>query len=330
VRSLPWVGLAVGLLLLGFYALTRVRWLRGLAPLRPATTYAEALARLQHLQAQEAAAILDCCRTYALTHGQRTPRAIVFLHGFTNCPYQFHQLAEQFYAVGYNVLNVRLPRHGLQDRRAPGFDQLTAEEMVDLTNAVIDLACGLGEQVTVLGFSLGGILAGWAAQHRADVDQAVLVSPAVGLRPPILHRQRLIANLLARWPDFFQWWDPVRKADKSGPPHMYWGFSSRALSQLLRLGVIVREEATQAKPAARSILVITNPTDELVAEPVVAQLVATWRRQGAAIQTYAFPVDWQLIHDLMDPSQPQQQVGRVYPQLLAWVHPYLAHDKVTG
>ena len=32
-------------------------------------------------------------------------------------------------------------------------------------------------------------------------------------------------------------------------------------------------------------------------------------------------IDWNLIHDLMDPSQPQQQVARVYPQLLAWIMP---------
>jgi hypothetical protein len=124
---------------------------------------------------------------------------------------------------------------------------------------------------------------------------------------------------LAVGPDFFQWWDPVRKEAKLGPTHLYWGFSLRALAALLRVGAIVRHDALDNPPLARSILVITNPTDELVDGAVVAQLVAAWRRQGAVVHTHEFPPDWHLIHDLMDPTQPAQQVERVYPQLIKWI-----------
>lgn len=313
------LGLLLGAIGLSIYLLMRLRPLRQVATPNPTTSYSEAVARLARLTAQEGDAILACCRTRLYTHGHRTANVILFLHGFTNCPHQFHQVAQHFFGLGYNVLNVRLPRHGLADRLAPGFEQLSAEEMVNLTNAVIDLAHGLGERVTLLGFSLGGILAGWAAQHRPDLDQAVLVSPALGLRPRQLQPHRLTANLLALWPDLFVWWDPVRKAEKAGPPHLYWGFSSRALAQLLRIGVIVRDEARRARPAARSILVITNPSDELVDGKAVARLVANWRCHGATVVTEHFPPEWGLIHDLMDPTQPQQQVDRVYPQLIAWV-----------
>ncbi|NJP05385.1 MAG: alpha/beta hydrolase [Chloroflexaceae bacterium] len=44
----------------------------------------------------------------------------------------------------------------------------------------VDIARGLGRHVTIAGISVGGTIAGWAAQFRADVDCAVLIAPALG------------------------------------------------------------------------------------------------------------------------------------------------------
>lgn len=315
-----WIlGLLIGGSLLGLWALWRIWPLPRLQAAQPATTYAEALQRLQHLQAQETAAILPDCGTQLLTHGQKQPRNIVFLHGFTNCPAQFAQLATQFYARGYNVLNVRLPRHGCVDRLTTELAALTASELVNLTTEAIDIAQGLGDEVTVMGLSLGGLLAAWAAQHRRDLQRAVLVSPAIGLTPPILRHSRWIANGLTLWPNFYQWWDPVAQADKSGPQHAYPRFASRGLAALLYVANHVRAEANRAKPAARLIQVITNAHDPVIDRDVVNTVVAAWRRHGATVQTYEFPAEWNLLHDLIDPAQPEQQVDRVYPQLFTWL-----------
>jgi carboxylesterase len=301
-----------------------VGWLRRVRPLaevaapRPVHSYADALARLAALQAEEGATINPVCRTRLLTQGRKVERAIVLLHGFTNCPQQFCQLAPQFYALGYNVLLLRLPHHGLADRSGPTLGELRAEAMVARVNEAIDLLHGLGEQVTVLGFSLGGVLAGWVAQHRGDVARAVLVSPAVGLKTPQLRRQRLAANVLALLPDRFLWWEPEREADKLGPRHVYWGFSTHALSELLRMANLVLHEAQQARPAVRELVVVVNPTDELVEPRAVSRLVAAWRAQGAAVDEQLFPAEWQLRHDLIDPEQEHAQVGRVYPLVAEW------------
>jgi carboxylesterase len=315
MRFTLFLGVAAAVWRLFFY----LRPLRNVPVSQPATTYDEARQRVAQLVAQETDAINPLCRTRLLTHGYKTARVVILVHGFTNCPQQFCQLAERLYARGDNVLNLRLPRHGAADRLAPDLVHLTAEELVAATAAAIDLAHGLGEQVTLLGFSLGGILAGWAAQHRADLDGAVLVSPAVGFKTPALRLMGLVANGLGLWPNYFQWWDPARKAERLGPGHAYAGFASRALSELLRLALLVRRDAAHQPPVARQITVITNPTDEMVDEQAVAALVAAWQRHGTPVTTHAFPADWQLIHDLMDPTQPAQQVRRVYPQLLAWV-----------
>ena len=125
--------------------------------------YSEALARVATLQALDGDDINPLCRTQCLTRGQRVKRVVVFIHGFTNCPQQFSRLAQSAFKLGFNVLNARLPRHGMRDRLSRALDGLTAAELTDWTNTLLDLAHGLGERVTLAGMSLGGTLALWAA-----------------------------------------------------------------------------------------------------------------------------------------------------------------------
>lgn len=319
MRRFRWIGFGLALFYVGYRYLFRQPPLRPLRQAQPAQDYPEAIERLQRIQAAETVAINTICRTQLLTSGHKVAKVIVLLHGFTNCPHQFSQLAAQFHARGYAVLNLRLPYHGLADRLTPDLMRLTMEEILALTNEAVDIAQGLGEEVTLLGFSLGGILAAWAAQHRSDLDCAVLVSPALGLKvlPPL--RSRPTANLLALLPNMFVWWDSVQKAAKMDPLHAYPRYATRALAVLIRLGCLVQLEAKQTKPAARSIMLITNPSDQVV-DNVVAQAVANqWQQHGAVVHRHEFPQTWNLLHDLMDPTQPEQQVARVYPLLLEWV-----------
>jgi alpha-beta hydrolase superfamily lysophospholipase len=315
-----WLTLLVSLSALLFWAVNRLRPLRRIPLSQPNKTYDEAMARWALLLAHEDATINPLCRTQLLSHAHRTQNVYILLHGFTNCPHQFFQFAAHLYEQGANVLKIRLPRHGMADALTDQLRYLTAEEMVALTSEVIDIAHGLGEEVTLLGFSLGGILAGWAAQQRPDLDRAILVSPAMGIVAVSPMRSRLLANLLAWTPNSFRWWDPVKQAQRSGPAHAYPRFATRALGELLRLGCIVQAEARRGPPRAGRVIVITNPCDNVVDNRRVAATVAAWRRHGARIETHEFPATWQLIHDLMDPSQPQQQIARVYPQLLAWIN----------
>ncbi|MCB9136943.1 MAG: alpha/beta fold hydrolase [Caldilineaceae bacterium] len=284
----------------------------------PAADYAAALRKTQALQARDNERITPVCRTRLLTHGRKTPRSLILIHGFTNCPQQFVELAEQFFAAGYNVLIPRVPGHGAA-RMASDLKDLTAEQAVETVSRSIDIARGLGDAVTVLGFSMGGVIAGWAAQNRSDVERVILVSPGFGvmpIRPPLT---TLYANLFRLLPNFFQWWDPVAKDARIGVPHAYPRFPSHGLAALLRLSLIVQRQARHAPPAVGDLLVITNPHDDTVRNSVTEALVAAWRKQGAGVTTYAFPAVWQLPHDLMDPQQPAQQTDRVYPLLVELV-----------
>jgi alpha/beta hydrolase family protein len=122
----------------------------------PMADYAAALRRFQQIQETEGPELNPVCRSILLTHGQRTERALVFFHGYTNCPQQFRDLGHIFYELGYNVLIPRLPRHGLADRKVENLSPLKAEELRECADTSVDIACGIGRKVYVAGLSAGG------------------------------------------------------------------------------------------------------------------------------------------------------------------------------
>ena len=283
---------------------------------RPATSYEDSLQRIHALQAEEGSEYNPVCRLKFMDHGQRTERAIVFIHGYTNCPEQFRQLGELFFERGYNVLITPQPYMGLADRLNNKHERLTAEQLVTYTDQVIDIAQGLGEHVSLAGLSGGGVLASWAAQQRSDLDLAVVIAPSFGYTflPGFLTTP--ISNLVRRLPNFYQWWDPIHKLDID-PYYGYPRFSSRALAEILRLALVVHAEACREAPLAGTILVITNNADLSVVNGRTGQVVDCWRQQGfRSIRSYQFDASLGLEHDLIDPSQSHQRTDIVYPQLV--------------
>jgi len=284
----------------------------------PVTDYAAASAAVQALQASDdAAGINPVCRSNFLTHGEKTAKAIVLIHGYTNCPAQYATLAQAFYDRGYNVLVPRLPNHGLADRMTTALENQTAEELVQLGNHVVDIAPGLGYSVTVAGFSGGGTLTSWLAETRPEIDKAVIMSPLFGSSGIPTYLVQPLTNLLRILPEQFTWWDPVKRDTPVPPYHAYPRYSLHGVAELLRLALLTRNMAGSEAPAAKQLLVITNPADDSVSLPAIDELVARWRQfEGVNLRTYAFPAEWKLLHDFIDPTQEKQQVARVNPVLL--------------
>ncbi len=288
---------------------------------RPATSYADALRRVSAVGARDDATIAPECRTLLLTHGARTARAVVLLHGLTNCPEQFRVLGERLYGRGANVYIPRLPEHGLADRMTGALARLDARAMCAATDEAVDIGRGLGDSVIVVGLSIGGVMAEWAAQERADVVRAVPIAPLHGLAraPGALAGPAM--NLLLTLPNQFVWWDDKRKADLPGPKHVYPRFSTRAAGETVLLGAAVEAEARRAPPAARSIVVITVGGDVAVDNPAVARLTQVWRAHGAHVIAREFPARLRLNHDIIDPVQVGGNPALVYPVLLDLIAP---------
>jgi esterase/lipase len=281
----------------------------------PVQSYAEAERRIQVLRDGAPGRIAPACQLQLLGQARSVERAIVFAHGYTNCPQQFLLLGERFYNQGYNVLIAPLPHHGLTDRLTEAHAHLTAEELVTYADAVVDIAQGLGEYRIMAGLSLGGALTGWSAQYRTDLDLAVLISPGFGFYRIPTRLTGVVMYLFRLLPNFYQWWDPDLK-ETAGPQHAYPRYASRALGQILRLGRAIETRSRQVPPAARSILLVTNANDFTVNNDLARRVLANWRAHGAQVATYEFPASLHLGHDLIDPAQEYQRTDIVYPRLI--------------
>jgi carboxylesterase len=277
--------------------------------------FGEAIQRIETLQAQEPVDMNPVCRLQFMSHDQPVEQAIVLVHGYTNCPQQFRQLGQRFFDLGYNVLIAPLPHHGLADRLADEQAQLTAEELVAYADKVVDIAQGLGEQITMVGISGGAVTTAWAAQNRSDLDFAVMISPAFGYQQVATPLTAPGTNLYRILPNLFRWWDDMLQAER-GPAHCYPQYSTRALAEILRLGFAVQAAARREPPAAHAILVVTNANDTAVNPELTARVVKDWREHHADLKTYEFEGELQLPHDLIDPAQPDEQIDNVYPRLI--------------
>lgn len=280
-------------------------------------SFEQSLTSIQRIQAEDDAAVDPISRTIFLNHGKATPRAALLLHGYTNSPRQFALLGEQLHAQGWNVLIPRAPFHGLQNRLDDGHGSLTPKILLDYLTRALAAAQGLGEHLTVAGLSMGGVLTGWAAHHHAQVSHAVLISPAVALRAIPGRWARLLTQAIRILPNRFEWWDPERKDERLPPLHAYPRYSTRALAAFLSVAQDLHSKAQKAPPKAGRVTVVINPADDSVDMTVVAELAQRWQAAGGKqVETYTFDPALNLIHDLIDPTQPQQQVDVVYPVLM--------------
>lgn len=286
---------------------------------RPAGTYAEAMERIAALQAQDGPDVREDSRTRLWSQGQKSERALVYFHGYTNSPAQFRLLGEQFSQRGYNVFVPRLPHHGLQDPLTTAQSLLTAEELVALTEESVNIARGLGDQVIISGLSCGGVMAAWAAQFRADVDLAVGLAPAAGLPVVPYAVSTFYRKTIPHLPNFYIWWDPRVKEKIDGPPHAYPRFSTHGLAQVFRMGRKVIDTAKTTPAAARRLGVITSAFDTAINLPTVHRLEHYWQAHGADLRTYEFPKEQKVWHDMIDPQFPKQQIDATYPVVMQMI-----------
>lgn len=281
----------------------------------PAANYAEAVQRFETKIASEVNFNPDS-HTILMTHGAKTAKTIAFIHGYPSSPAPFKEISAQFFERGYNVLAMTLPYHGLADRMNSEHEKLRAEDFIRYADNVVDIARGLGDHVTMAGISCGGLITGWAAQQRQDIDLAVLISPGFGFKAMPRFWTPLMAWAFRVLPNSYLWDDPQKKADNSRP-YNYLRLSTHALGQILKLSRSIQLLTQRKAPAADSILVITNLNDPAVDNFVTEEVVNLWRTRWAKeVQTYQFAANLGLGHDIISVGDPNMNVAVVYPKLL--------------
>ena len=285
---------------------------------RPAQNYEEAVQRIEVLKANRLSEMHPDCVAQFMTHGQKVDQVIVLVHGYTNCPKEFVDLGKEFYDLGYNVLIAPLPHHGLKNRLTDEQGDLNANELAAYTDEVVDIARGLGNHLTIMGYSCGGVVTAWAAQNRSDVDTAVVMSPAFGYQaiPTLLTAP--VMNYVIAAPDVFEWWDPEVQAAAS-PDYTYPRYSKHALAQIMRLGFSVQVKSWFSTPLAKQVIVVTNANDDSVNNELTARVARHWLDHDAQLIKYEFPASLQLPHDLVDSNKPKSNTVVVNEKLIELV-----------
>src|SRR5215469_10485583 len=168
----------------------------------PLATFSQ---RIQRLLERDHPAVGDRGRTIVHLHGERRPRAIVLLHGLSSSPSQFERFARDLFERGHNVLVPRLPHHGHADRFSTALARLRPDELYAATSEYVGIASELGERVTIAGFSLGGLLTAWCAQHY-EVDRCVAIAPFFGVAWIPGGLMTWVAEAMLHIPNRFHWW----------------------------------------------------------------------------------------------------------------------------
>jgi pimeloyl-ACP methyl ester carboxylesterase len=279
-------------------------------------TYASAQERLKWFaRRDQAASVGELGRTLVFDHGHRTARATLLLHGLSASPRQFLAVAQELHARGHNVFVPRLPRHGHRNRLSEALATMNAAQLEACANDSLAIAQGLGERVTVAGFSLGGLLAAYLGQFSA-LHRAIAVSPFLGVSViPNVFRMPLARWVLSK-PNRFFWWDPFLR-ERQLPEHGYPRFASHAIAHGLTLAHEVMESALTTPPKADELVLVINPRDSAVNKRAIMRLGQRWFRQkpqGVTIHRLkGLPP---FVHDIIEPKRYPKVAQRVTPVLV--------------
>ena len=280
------------------------------SPLTVSADYAQAVALVTARQTRDDSVVVPDFRTMLLTHGQRTPRVFLLLHGFTDAPPQFRAVGKRLFDGGDNVYIPRLPHHA--ERQAPirALARVSAPELARFGDSVVAESRGLGDTIVVVGLSAGGTIAAHLVQSSAEVGRVVLIAPAIAAALVSDSLERELVELAQRLPDIRHTNAP---ADSSHPDFVQ-GFTTRGLAELLELGQQVHDEAQRYTPRVKSVTFLLNELDHTVSEEASLDLAQRWFDRGALVSAYRFPASLKLPHNVME--EQARRGGRtdvVYP-----------------
>lgn len=116
---------------------------------------------------------------YRLTHGHKTEKSVVLIHGIYSSPLYFRAMANAYFNAGHNVITVLLP--GNWDKNIYQMKKTTNEDWSREVDIGYELALELGHKVILSGHSLGGLLSIEQALKREDsrIHSLVLISPSL-------------------------------------------------------------------------------------------------------------------------------------------------------
>ncbi|HTV72762.1 MAG TPA: alpha/beta fold hydrolase [Candidatus Acidoferrales bacterium] len=245
-------------------------------------TYSEALSAFERLEDHRDDTVAPASRSLLLSHGEPRERAVVLFHGLTSSPPQFDAFARALHARGENVIVPRLPRHGDRDRLSNALRDFSMDEVLSVAESSLEIARALGRRVTVAGFSVGGLLTAWLAQHHR-FEHAVAISPFLGIMGIPHEVTPLVARTLRRLPNRFVYWHPIKR-ERLLPVHGYPRIATRAVAASLELAQQLLLDAAQTAPRTPRITLALNAREAAVNNNAARRLADLWEAHGVSVE----------------------------------------------
>lgn len=282
----------------------------------PAESYEQAMEKFAAIQKSEAALPLRPeGLSRLLTHGKKTGRVFVLLHGLTNAPEQFVPLAKILFASGANVVIPRARYAGYADRLNDLQGLQSGQDLLDQAAEGLDIAAGLGERVSLVGLSGSGVSAAWMAWNRPGIESVLILSPFFsfhGHSPALIDA---LAAILSRAPNIYKWWDADLKDKIPGPPYAYPRFGTRSLADTIQLSRALRRETGPLQAGRLDILI--TATDVGANNALTKDLAAHWEKENPGrVSIREFPASDGVPHDMIDIHQPDARIDLTYPAVL--------------
>jgi alpha-beta hydrolase superfamily lysophospholipase len=235
-------------------------------------------------------------------------------------PAQFERVARDLFERGHNVIVPRLPHHGHANPLSTALARLRAEDLCEAVGEYVAIARELGEHVTVAGFSLGGLLTAWTAQHY-PVERAVPIAPFFGVSWIPNRLMGPVAERLLRVPNRFHWWNPILRERQFLATTGYPRYATHAIGHSYRIARSLLAEASASAPAAEHVTIVANATEVAVNNYAIRRLYKSWRRQLPGAVDLAVLTGLPLSHDIVSPMRRWRLADRVHPHLLRAIDP---------
>ncbi len=282
----------------------------------PAHDYQEAMGKFSDLEKSESALpLLPEGKSRIFTHGKKTERVFVLLHGLTNCPEQFVPLARILFQSGANVVLPRARYAGYADTMNDVQGLQSGQDLLDQAAEGLDIAAGLGERVTLVGLSGSAVAAAWMAENRDGIDSVLLLAPFFSLGGHPVWMIDSLAAIFSKVPIFYKWWDDDLKEKIPGPSYAYPRYGSRCMAGTVQLSRKVRANLGKHPLKTRRMDILTTGTDKGIANNLTNRLAADWARKSR-VACFEFPEKDGVPHDMIDPHQPDAKIRIAYPKIL--------------
>ncbi len=143
---------------------------------------------------QDKAPVRKCARAWKMVHQERSPKAVLLVHGFSGYPGELIRPGLDLYEAGFDCFAPRLPGHGTSG------DDFLASKAEDWIGTIYDAYTNLSKRysnVYLVGHSMGGAIATIIAD-AFDVQRLALLAPALLIPSIPVWKLRLFRHFVKR------------------------------------------------------------------------------------------------------------------------------------